>query len=167
MTGTNWDILKFKYEILGVSLEALSIDTGVPLPLIQRNAKEWNQLSLVEDDGNAALTAAERSSKLRSILKQNQLGPKYVELEMILLYKAIDIADNLSDSADNANIIALKNLTAILGNLIAQNPSLAPATKEDSVPTPDETTWNINVITAGGIQENKILSNPKIEVKKQ
>jgi hypothetical protein len=158
MGTTNWDILKFKYEVMGVSLEAISMDTGLSLPLIQRNARDWKQLPLVEDDGNALMSDAERAAKLHSVLKQSHLGPKYVELEMILLYKAIEIANNMNDSADNSNIMALKNLTDVLSNLLAQNPSLAPVKQSDGVGHPADNKWEINIITGGGVQENKTLN---------
>jgi hypothetical protein len=158
---TNWDILKFKYEVMGISLEAISLDTGLSMPLLERNARDWKQLSLVADDGNTALTEAERAAKIHSVLKQSQLEPKYIELEMILLYKAIEIANNLSDNADNQNIIALKNLTDVLSNLLAQNPSLTPAKKEDGVGLPSQNKWEINIISQGGVQENKTLNMVK------
>lgn len=157
MGTTNWDILKFKYEVMGISLEAISMDTGLSLPLVQRNARDWKQLSLVEDDGNVAMSDAERAAKLHSVLKQSHLGPKYVELEMILLYKAIEIANNVNDSADNQNVLVLKNLTDVLSNLLAQNPSLASSAR-DGADTPVDKKWEINIITSGGVQEKKTLN---------
>lgn len=159
---TNWDIIKFKYEILGMSLEAIHVDTGLSMPLLQANSKKWNQLSLVEDE-NVALSSAERAQKIQSVLKQTHLGPKYVELEMILLYKAIEIAENLDASADNSNIVALKNLTAVLSNLIANNPALVPAQKDDGSLSPQsDNKWEINIITQGGVQEKQTLNVEKM-----
>lgn len=155
--STNWDILKFKYEVLGQSLEAISMDTGLSLPLLRNNAKNWKQLSLVEDDGNKAMSTAERSSRIHSVLKQNMLGPKYAELEMILLYKAIELANGLSDSPDNVNVIALKNLTEVLSNLLANNPALAPKRQDEPGGFISDNKWEINIITGNGVQENKTL----------
>jgi hypothetical protein len=155
--STNWDILRFKYEVLGISLEALAIDTGISIPLLERNSKNWKQVSLVEDDGSKVLSVAEQSSKLQSVMKSKILGPKYVELEMLLLYKAIEIANNMNDSTDNSNIVALKNLTDILSNLLSQNPSLIPAKQDTGEIAPTEQKWEINIVT-GGVQENKTLN---------
>lgn len=159
--STNWDIIKFKYEVMGLSLEAIAVDTGLDISLLRHNAKSWKQLSLVEDDGDRALTAAERASKIHSILKTSHLGPKYVELEMILLYKAIEISNNLTDSADNSNIVALKNLTDVLANLLAQNPALAQVRKDSEAFLPKENKWEINIIN-GGAQDKRVQT---VEVK--
>lgn len=159
--STNWDIIKFKYEVMGLSLEAIAVDTGLDISLLRHNAKSWKQLSLVEDDGDRALTAAERASKIQSVLKTSHLGPKYVELEMILLYKAIEISNNLTDSSDNTNIIALKNLTEVLGNLLAQNPALAQVRKESEAFLPKDNKWEINIIS-GGTQDKRVQT---VEVK--
>lgn len=153
--STNWDILKFKYEALGVSLEAISLDTGISMPLLKRNSKDWKKLSLVEDDENQILSVAERAANIQSILKQKILGPKYAELEMLLLYKAIEISNNMTDSADSSNIAALKSLTEVLNNLLANNPSLVPA-KQDEGNRKPETKWEINIVN--GVQENKTLN---------
>lgn len=158
MSETNWEILKFKYEVLGVSLEALSLDTKISLPILRHNAKEgdWNKLPLAEDP-ESSITQANDVSKLYSALKQKALSSKYIELEMVLLFKAVELANNL-ETENSSNVLILKNLTEILTNLLANNPSLRPELPDTSSTLKVPQSWEINIIHGNQEKTNQTLN---------
>ena len=155
MNVTNWDLLKFKFEVLGISIKDLSKETQISETILNFNSKDWVQLPLEElksldlnelkslDDILTKLgdrTAAQ--TKVFSILKQKFLGPKYVELETILLHKAIELASAV-DSSDVKAANVLSGLTSLLGNLIGQNPELVSEGSSDGKP---DGKWEITFV---------------------
>jgi hypothetical protein len=155
MNVTNWDLLKFKYEVLGVPLTEIATDANVSEAVLNFNSKDWVQLPLEElkglelkemkslDDILTKLgdrTAAQ--TKVFSILKQKFLGPKYVELETILLHKAIEIASSI-DGSDAKAASTLDRLASLLTELIDQNPSL---TSEGSGEGKPDGKWEITFV---------------------
>jgi hypothetical protein len=138
MNDTNWELLKFKYEVLGTSLEDLAIEHGISGPVLKYNSQTWKRLPLALDkpldlEGVSSLEdiltklGSETSSQTKAfaILKQKFLGPKYVELETVLLHKAIEMASELK-SSDPRSAQTLRNLATILGDLLTHNPLLTP-----------------------------------------
>lgn len=138
MSDTNWELLKFKYEVLGVSLEDLAIEHGVSGPVLKFNSQTWKKLPLASDKpldlkGVSSLediltklgSETSNQTKAFAILKQKFLGPKYVELETVLLHKAIEMASELK-SSDPRSAQTLRSLATVLGDLLMRNPLLTP-----------------------------------------
>lgn len=157
MNVTNWDLLKFKYEVLGVSLEDIAKESDISTAVVNFNAKDWVQLPLEElknlnlsemkslDDILSKLgTRTADQTKVFSILKQKFLGPKYIELETILLHKAIELASAV-DGTDPKAATMLNSLTMLLSSLIDQNPALT--TEGPNADKPDGK-WEITFVEA-------------------
>jgi len=157
MRDINWELVKFKYEMLGYSLEDLAREHSLSTAVLEYSSKDWKQISLEQDasiDMENIESIEDVLTKLNSqvinqtqafqILKQKFLGSKYIELEMILLHKTISIASSISDT-DIKSAATLRTLTEVLMNLIDQNPLLksieAPAKEEDK-------TWKIEFVDA-------------------
>ena len=144
MEDTNWELVQFKYEILGYSLNDLAKEHSISLPVLEFNAKNWKQIPLATlekplslddisslDDiliklGDQTATRA----KAFAILKQKFLGPKYVELETVLLHKAIIMASQIKDN-DPLGARTLRTLATVLSDLLQQNPLLRPGDSEE------------------------------------
>ena len=158
MYDVNWDMVQFKYEFLGFSLADLAAEHNISPAVLDYNAKGWNQIKLDQDDPidlGEIKSIDDVLSKLSkqtisqtqafSIIKQRFLGPKFIELETILLHKAISIASNLNEKdARSAN--TLKNLVEVLTNLLAQNPLLG--SKDNTDEGDSDKVWEIKIIGA-------------------
>ena len=138
MNETNWELLKFKYEVLGTSIVDLAREHSVSEPVLKFNSQNWKQLPLASEKpldlkGITSLEdiltklGSETSShtKAFAILKQKFLGPKYVELETVLLHKAIEMATEIK-SSDPRSAQTLRSLATVLGDLLERNPLLTP-----------------------------------------
>ena len=136
MQDINWNLVQFKYEMLGYSLEDLAREHNISAAVLAYNAKSWKQISLEQNasiDMENIKSIEDVLTKLNSqvinqtqafqILKQKFLGSKYIELETILLQKTISVASSIPDNDVKAASI-LKSLTETLTNLINQNPLL-------------------------------------------
>jgi len=159
MNDTNWELLKFKYEVLGVSIATLAQENAVSLPVLEFNSQNWNQIPLakqtqldlkdvtsLEDILTKLGTETASQTKAFAILKQKFLGPKYVELETVLLHKAIDIASNLN-SDDPRSAATLRSLATVLGDLLDQNPLLTPGDRVDEEEG-DVKEWRLTIVDA-------------------
>lgn len=156
MAEQNWGLLKFKYEVLGASLEAISADHGVSLPVLTLIAEEWKPLpleSMKEVPLEELKTFDEVVEKLKSntisqmqafnILKDKFLSSKYVELESLLLIKTIEVMNSIEDSGlQAANII--QKVAAVFTSLKAiQNPV-------DTSTGSGTTKWEVTVLDGSG-----------------
>lgn len=152
----NWDLLKFEYEVLGTSLEDLQEKYDVSQAMMQYSAKTWVQApvtkrealqftkldSLTELSEDVAAKVAEESA-IVSTIKQKYLLPKYIQLENILVTKAISLASSLTN--DKVNASTLSTLTNILNNLLTNNPLLTKTeAPEAEVQRPQK--WEIEVV---------------------
>jgi len=158
MQDTNWELLKFKYEVLGISLEDLAAEHSISMPVLKFNSQNWKQFPLASKQplDLENLTSLEdillklgsetaSQTKAFGILKQKFLGPKYIELETVLLHKAIEMAGALS-SDDARSAATLRSLATVLHDLLEQNPLLTPGDKiEDDG---DATEWKITIVDA-------------------
>jgi len=158
MQDTNWNLVQFKYEMLGYSLEDLAKEHSISTAVLDYNSKNWKQISLEQDisiNMDDIKSIEDVLVKLNSqvinqtqafqILKQKFLGSKYIELEIILLQKTISIASNISDT-DIKAVTTLKSLTEILTNLINLNPLLkSEVTKNDENKDKDKV-WEVRFI---------------------
>lgn len=139
MTETNWDLVQFKYEVLGSSLEELAAEYSLSLPVLKFNASNWKQIPLAqhkkidirdaetfEDLIDNVAKQISDETKAFTIIKQKFLGPKYIELETILLHKTIEMANNLN-TTDPLSASTIRKLTTVLSDLLAQNPLLGPS----------------------------------------
>jgi hypothetical protein len=156
MQDTNWDLIKFKYEFLGASLEDLAAEHSISLTVLQYNSKNWKQISLeqgspvdldsiksIEDVLVMLSKQTVNQTQAFLIIKQKFLGPKFMELETILLHKAILLASNINDK-DLRAASTLKSLTEVLVNLIGQNPLLKSG---ESLGGGDgEKVWEIRIV---------------------
>ena len=156
MQDVNWDMVQFKYEFLGFSLSDLVAEHNISSAVLNYNAKGWNQVELDQTDlidMDEIKSISDILDKLGkqtvnqtqafSIIKQKFLGPKFIELETILLHKAISIASNL-DEKDNRSANTLRNLVEVLTSLLAQNPLLG--SKESPDEGDGDKVWEIQII---------------------
>ena len=158
MQDTNWDLVRFKYEFLGFSLESLAREHNLSTAVLEYSSKDWSQISLGQDvlvdmkDIKSIDDVLKKLSKQTinqsqafQILKQKFFGSKYMELEATLLHKAVQIASNL-DEKDSRAASTLKSLTETLINLISQNPLLKSwevGNTEDS-----DKVWEVRIVSA-------------------
>ena len=157
MLDTNWELVKFKYEFLGFSIEQLARDHNISTAVLEYNSRDWKQISLeqcdpvdmkdiksISDVLDKLSTHTLNQTQALSILKQKFLGSKYVEFETTLLFKAIAITSHL-DETDNRSASTLKSLTEVLVNLLSQNPLLQSGeiTKES-----ESKVWEIKIVEA-------------------
>ncbi|MBR9682474.1 MAG: hypothetical protein GOV02_02260 [Candidatus Aenigmarchaeota archaeon] len=164
MRETNWELLKFKYEVLGSSIEDLAAEHCVSKPVLEFNSRNWKKVSFgmekpLDLEGVSSMEdillklGSETSSQTKAfaILKQKFLGPKYVELETVLLHKAIEMATELN-SGDARAANTLRSLAVVLGDLLARNPLLTPGDEESEGEARE---WKITVVDATEKMENK------------
>lgn len=158
MQDINWSLIKFKYEFLGFSLEDLAAEHSISLAVLQYNSKDWKQISLeqeelvdlegiksIEDVLVKLSKQTTNQTQAFLILKQKFLGPKFMELETVLLHKAISLASNI-DSKDPRAASTLKSITEVLVNLIGQNPLLKSG---EGVGGGDgEKVWEVRIVEA-------------------
>ena len=156
MSETNWELVQFKYEVLGIPLEELAREYNLSLPVLKFNSRDWKQLPLAlkEPLDLKGLTSLEdvltklgeetgNQTKAFGVLKQKFLGPKYVELETVLLYKAIEMAQELKAN-DSRGASTLRSLANVLTDLLANNPLLAPDREMEGSENSRE--WKITVV---------------------
>jgi hypothetical protein len=173
MQDTNWDLVQFKYEFLGFSLADLASEHSISPAVLEYNAKHWNQILLDQDnlvDLNEIKSIDDIISKLGkqtinqseafSIIKQKFLGPKFIELETILLHKAISIASNV-DEKDPRSANTLKNIVEVLTSLLSQNPLLG--SKEDTSEGDGDKVWEIKIVNAPEPKSDPAEPEPKEE----
>jgi len=164
MQDINWDLVQFKYEFLGFSLADLANEHNISTAVLNYNAKGWKQISLDQDDLTSLDEIASLDDVLNklgkqtisqtqafSIIKQKFLGPKFIELESILLHKAVSVASNL-DEKDTRSASTLKNLVDVLTNLISQNPLLKSGDTEEG---DGDKLWVVKVIGADGEEKKE------------
>jgi len=157
MSDTNWDLIQFKYEFLGFSLIDLAREHSVSFAVLEYNSKNWKQISLVQDNPvdmsdikslddiiKKLSTQTLNQTQAFQILKQKFLGPKYIELETVLLHKAISIAANIKED-DPRSASTLKSLTETLVNLISQNPLLKSG---EVVSGEGDKIWEVRIVNA-------------------
>jgi len=162
MQDINWSLIKFKYEFLGFSLEDLAAEHSVSPAVLQYNSKDWKQISLeqenlvdlegiksIEDVLVKLSKQTTNQTQAFLILKQKFLGPKFMELEAVLLHKAITLASNISDKDPRA-ASTLKSITEVLVNLVGQNPLLKSG--ENIGGGDGEKVWEVRIVDA---KENK------------
>lgn len=124
MPEINWELIKFKYEVLEISLDRLAEEHGISPSALQYAAKNWEQVPLVErgedfDAVEGVQSGLVEQSKIFSMLKEKFLGPKYIELETTLLHKAIEIANSIPAEGIGAAKI-VKDLAEIYKNLTVE-----------------------------------------------
>ena len=158
MQDINWSLIKFKYEFLGFSLEDLAAEHSISSAVLQYNSKDWKQISLeqeelvdlegiksIEDVLVKLSKQTTNQTQAFLILKQKFLGPKFMELETVLLHKAISLASNIK-SDDPRAASTLKSLTEVLVSLIGQNPLLKSG---ESLGGGDgEKVWEVRIVEA-------------------
>ena len=156
MQDINWSLIKFKYEFLGFSLEDLAAEHSISSAVLQYNSKDWKQISLeqeelvdlegiksIEDVLVKLSKQTTNQTQAFLILKQKFLGPKFMELETVLLHKAILLASNVNEKDPRA-ASTLKSLTEVLVSLIGQNPLLKSG---ESVGGGDgEKVWEVRIV---------------------
>ena len=87
MSDTNWDLVKFKYEVLGITLEQLAAEYSESLAVLKFNSQTWKQIPLAKqeqinlEDISSLEDVLERlgdetatQTKAFSVLKQKFLG---------------------------------------------------------------------------------------------
>lgn len=136
----NLDIIKLQYEIFDLEPEAIAVLNNISAEYITKLVEEnkWLKNPLivkaneVSDVKDLIVATDEYVTKLKdkltvtSLLKQEILNPAYTKFEALLVYKAIDILENIdsenSDAAKNVKII-----TSVLNELLQNNANLISA----------------------------------------
>jgi hypothetical protein len=160
---TNWDLIKFQYEVLGESLEDLAAvhevspavlkfnaESWKPIPLAQQKALQFPDLSSLEEITKEMAKQVREHARTASLLKQKFLGPKYIALEAMLLTQATTILSNI-DPKDPRSANSVKTITSVLKELLEQNSILhVSSEKEDFEAGTGPTKWEISFVTPEG-----------------
>jgi len=131
---TNWDLVRIQYELFGTSVPQIAHDNDIPPQLVDLKIQEceWKRNKLAQESFDLAtvdsleniteelLEHIKERINVVSLLKQESLNPLYIKLEVKLLHKAIEIAEQMSATGDKA-ANQLRALTVALQNLLAQN----------------------------------------------
>ena len=169
MDTTNWDMIRFQYEILGESLKDLATEHNVTLPVLKFNAEEegWKPIPLAQQKAlqfpdvssmetitKEMVKQVKEHTRTASILKQKFLGPKYIALEALLLSKATQVLANL-DVSDGRSANSLRTITAVLKDLLEQNSILhVDSEKEDLEVDRAPTEWKVTIVQADKKEED-------------
>jgi len=157
MDEINWELVQFKYEVLGSSLETLAQEYHLSLPVLKFNSKDWKQIPLAQQQlGLEDISSLEdiltklgdqtaSQAKAFAILKQKFLGPKYVELETVLLHKAVQMASAIKEG-DPLGHRTLRSLATVLADLLEQNPLLRSMDDVDGNHNSRE--WKVTIVDA-------------------
>jgi hypothetical protein len=144
----DWNLLKFQYEVLGVSAEQLAEENpNTSLGLIQDAIQEQHWIagsidSLVpviqqEDNEAAALEQYTNATKAHlvgaNLLKQKALFPEFAKVEAVLLSKVAQAALAV-DANDEKACHRLNNLVKSLQGLLANNQFLTTTIDQDADP---------------------------------
>ena len=144
-TNTDWKLVQFQYEALDYSLEQLSEEHDLSLPLLKYAAKDgnWTQIPLpsLEDSSPDEITAnTKQRQAIINSLAQRFVGPKISSLGCILLNKTIKMA-NLVDPTNARSANTLKTLTSIYEQLKV---SYFPDTND--IESVGEHKWEIEIV---------------------
>lgn len=158
MQEVDWDLAKFKYEVLGFSFEDLAAELSIPVTIVQFASKDkgWDRSSLV--GSSSILEEIKKKNSAANVLKQQFLGPKYIALETTLLSKALELATQLDTQKPQA-VTALKTLVQVLKDLIAANPDMQT---EDTEPLVQK--WEIEFVepqTTSAKEVGSVHPDPK------
>lgn len=158
LTDIDWNLVQFKYEVLGYSIEEIQDEYQLSDAHINYISKGWKRVpaaerkhltftkleSLEEVTEEVKAQIAEESETLTT-LKQKYLLPKFLELENAILTKAISLAQKLD--ADKSNVNSLQTLTSILNNLLPNNPLInkrAEVVEPGTPHSPQE--WKLTIV---------------------
>lgn len=143
LSEIDWSLVQFKYEVLGSSLEEIKEEYDLSeghlayvskdwkvIPAAAKKKLEFADLSSLESLTDDIAGQISQEASLLQTLKQRSLLTKYLELENILLTKAITLAQELTNEGTSVN--RLSTLTGVLTNLLAHNPLLSPKVDETS-----------------------------------
>jgi len=159
MSEINWELVKFQYEVLGMSLPDLASQYNLSLSHIELAAEDWVRIPLAErkalviEDTSSMEKVTEQmlrqvreQARTSSILKQKHLGPKYMALEVMLLSKATEVLQNL-DINDRNSATAVKTLTSVLKDLLEHNTLInAEGDKEEFGDGGGVNKWEITIV---------------------
>lgn len=136
----NIDIVKLQYELFDLEPEAIAVANGVSAAYITElvEVNKWIKnplipraldISDIKDVANATedyITELKDKLTITTLLKQQILNPSYTKLEALLIYKAIEVLDNMdlehTDASKN-----IKILTSVLNELLQNNTHLTAA----------------------------------------
>jgi len=167
----NWEILKFKHEVLGASLEQIAGETGISLSLLNHCAKAWKPLNLTglkEISLEDVQSFDELIDRLRDntysqteafeLLKERFLTTEYIELETLIVHKAISIVSSLVPTHQDSPRY-LKSMAEVLTSLKVK----AARQPEDDEGTRRITKWEITVVDPSGNSVPDFSNNPEVE----
>lgn len=146
-TLTNWELIRFEYEVLGGSMENLALSHGVPFLLTEMIAKEkgWKPLTpLTPDNAEGALETVAKSISTLAVLGQEQLAPVYLKAETALLFKLLQFIE-LLDTDDKQLPRNAKMIADTLLALINLNSGRAVLKQGVIVKKDADGSFNINV----------------------
>lgn len=173
LSEVNWDLVKFQFEILGYSLEELQQEYEVSSAVMSYQARNWVQapaskreqlqftnLDSIEEMSNEVLAQITDEAIITSLIKQKHFLPKYLELENILLAKAISLAKTLQE--ERASVSALNTLASVLDSLLKHNPILKAqeVKNEDEGGVGSPTEWKVTVVRAAAQDSGEARTVP-------
>ena len=159
MDTTNWDLIRFQYEVLGTSLTQLAQEHGLGLPMLEFAAKEWKPIPLaqqkalqfpdissLEEISKEMVNKVREHTRIHSVLKQKFLGPKYIALEVLLLSKAQQVLAEM-DVKDKQAANSLRTITAVLKDLLEQNSLLHVSSEREELEDGRQpTSWEVRIV---------------------
>lgn len=177
ITNINWDSVKFNYEVLGHSKEAIQEKWGISDALFEYVSRNWKRHPVSErkelnfrptadirELTVEAIQSVTNEVELTNLIKQRYINELSVELEHTLLAKALAISHTLPE--EQASISHIRNLVGILHKIIGYNPIVNPIKTDGSEDTlPEDNTVRIEIVDADSNPiQAKAVSNKEEKV---
>lgn len=157
--ATNWELIKFRYEVRGESLSSLAKTFGVSEDVVKFNAKKWKQVPFIkeaqltfkdaknlEDVMGILERAVRNDARVAVLIKQKFLTSKYIELETLILEKLGVLLESVEDTQDaQAAAATLKSLSSTFAELLSKNRHLETMPVIDAESDGIDRTWNVEV----------------------
>lgn len=163
MVDVNWELLRFKYEVLEHSIKDLAVEHQLSESVLKYAAEKWVQVPLEERKSEEDIQDGIKSdvveqAKIFSLLKQKFLNPKYIELEATLLHKAIEVASKIDPNTQgSAKIIQM--LTDTLKNLLLEQRAILGEGSGQG----ETRTWEINIVDSTAEEDAKTSKTERPE----
>ena len=162
LSNIDWNLVQFQYEILGATKEELMLEYDLtesyveyitrnwkPVPAAQRKSLQFTQLDTLEELTDDVASQIRKEAHALTTIKQKHLLPKYLELENILVNRAISLASVLE--IERSSVPAISTLTNVLMTLLQNNPLYSNEDGQIGSGEPQE--WKVTVVKSENTRE--------------
>lgn len=159
ITAINWDSVKFNYEVLGHSEQAIKEKWNISDSLFEYVSRNWKRHPVasrkeinfrptadINELTVEAIQSVTNEVGLTNLIKQRYINELSVELEHTLLAKAVAISHTLAEDA--ASINSIRNLVGVLHKIIGYNPIVNPVKADEEAVVEQDQTVRIEIVDA-------------------